>query len=357
MIVGFTGERQSQMLSRSNGGPLAAIAKVLRVMSILAMATGASGCVEPDDDEAGLDLGRIHILIPGGAGGGWDTTARAVGEGLRQSGLVTGVSYENRSGGGGGVAIAHLIETGERQKNTIMVGSAALVVRSLNGLLPQGIGDLVPVASVVSDYGALVVRGDSPYRSYHAFVEAAAARPGSTMVAGGSVRGGMDHLVVQQIMLASGQNPDTLTYVAYDAGGQAMTSLLSGETQALSTGVSEVVAAHTQGQVTILAITAPRRLAELPDVPTFRELGVDALFANWRGFFGPPQMTLDDRDRIASLITDLVGRPEWEVQRSRLALTNHLRFGEDFVTFLETNRAQMMQIVSAARGPGVEVRE
>ena len=130
-----------------------------------------------------------------------------------------------------------------------------------------------------------------------------------------------------------------------------MTSLLSGETGALSTGVSEVVSAHNQGQVRILAITAPERLAELPDVPTFREIGVDALFANWRGFFGPPQMSQEERDRVAGLIAELVQRPEWEVQRSRLALTNYLLLGEDFELFLAENRIQMMNVVEAARGP------
>ncbi|MDJ0709075.1 MAG: tripartite tricarboxylate transporter substrate-binding protein [Woeseiaceae bacterium] len=308
-----------------------------------------TSCAEPRDDGSPDGAERLHILIPGGAGGGWDTTARAVGEGLRRSKLVSVVSYENRSGGGGGVAIAHLIETGERQRRTVMVGSAALVVRSLNGLLPQGIDDLVPVASVVSDYGALVVRSDSPYQTFLDFSDATVSGLPTIKIAGGSVRGGMDHLVLQQIMLASGHDADAVAYVAYDAGGQAMTSLLSGETQALSTGVSEVVSAHAQGQVRILAITAPQRLAELPNVPTFRELGVNAVFSNWRGFFGSPQMTTDERDHIAGLIAQMIGTPEWEIQRSRLALTNYLHEGRDFEAFLEQNRSQMLDVVQSAR--------
>src|SRR5660397_150841 len=56
----------------------------------------------------------IHFLVPGGAGGGWDGTARGVGEALQKSGLVGQASFENMSGGGGGKAIAHLIETASR---------------------------------------------------------------------------------------------------------------------------------------------------------------------------------------------------------------------------------------------------
>ncbi len=192
------------MFAPSISGSLVAISVGIRMTAVLLAAIGMFGCEDSGTSDDRSNSERLHILIPGGAGGGWDSTARAVGEGLRQAGLVPVVSYENRSGGGGGVAIAHFIETGERQRNAVMVGSAALVVRSLNGLLPQDVDDLVPVASVVSDYGALVVRADSPFRTYGAFIEASSENPGSTMIAGGSVRGGMDHLVVQQIMLASG---------------------------------------------------------------------------------------------------------------------------------------------------------
>ena len=71
---------------------------------------------------------RIHFLIPGGAGGGWDMTARAVGESLSRSGIIEIASYENLSGGGGGRAIAHLIETAPRQTNTLMVNSSSFIL-------------------------------------------------------------------------------------------------------------------------------------------------------------------------------------------------------------------------------------
>ena len=106
---------------------------------------------------------RIHFLIPGGAGGGWDMTARAVGESLSRSGIIEVASYENLSGGGGGRAIAHLIETAPRQTNTLMVNSSSFILRSLLKKFPHSYRDLTPIASVIADYGAFVVRIDSPY--------------------------------------------------------------------------------------------------------------------------------------------------------------------------------------------------
>ncbi len=93
------------------------------------------------------DIERIHFLIPGGAGGGWDGTARGTGEALTKSGLVGQASYENMSGGGGGKAIAHIIETAERQHGTMMVNSTPIVLRSLRGRFPQSFRDLTPIAA------------------------------------------------------------------------------------------------------------------------------------------------------------------------------------------------------------------
>ena len=78
----------------------------------------------------------IHFLIPGGAGGGWDNTARGTGEALTKSGLITTASYQNISAGGGAKAIAHLIETSAQSDETLMVNSTPIIVKSLSKELP-----------------------------------------------------------------------------------------------------------------------------------------------------------------------------------------------------------------------------
>ena len=80
---------------------------------------------------------KTHFLIPGGAGGGWDGTARGVGEALTKSGLLGQATYENMSGGGGGKAIGYLIENAASNHDTLMVNSTPIIIRSLVGRFPH----------------------------------------------------------------------------------------------------------------------------------------------------------------------------------------------------------------------------
>jgi hypothetical protein len=90
------------------------------------------------------------------------------------------------------------------------------------------------------------------------------------------------------VMQAAGEDPTALNYIPYDAGGEAMAGLLSGEIDALSTGFSEAIALADQGEVRILGVTAPERVAAYDSAPTFMEQGIDTEFVNWRGFFAAP---------------------------------------------------------------------
>ena len=292
------------------------------------VSTLGAGTVQAEVDE-------IHFLIPGGAGGGWDGTARGVGEALTKSGLVESASYENLSGGGGGKAIAHLIEMADQSHNTLMVNSTPIVIRSLSKVFPQSFRDLTPIAAVVGDYGAFVVPTNSKYKSFTDVVKDYSENPRSVAIAGGSARGSMDHLVAAMAFKAAGGDARKLKYVAYDAGGKAMAGILSGEAHLLSTGFSEALALAEAGEVRILAITGDERSATAPDVPTLKELGYDATFVNWRGFFGAPGLPDAEADEYAATLGKMYETGEWEVVRDRNGWTEIFKPRAEFVAFLE----------------------
>lgn len=280
-------------------------------------------------------LEDVHFLIPGGAGGGWDGTARGTGEALTESGLVGSASYENMSGGGGGVAIAHLIENADSLGNTMMVNSTPIVIRSLTGVFPQSFRDLTLVAGTIGDYAALVVNTDSDIESMDDLLGAYREDGLSFAIGGGSVPGGMDHLVAAMVMQAAGEDPTAFNYIPYDAGGAAMAGLLSGEIQALSTGFSEAVALAQQGEVRILGVTADERVDAFGDAPTMMEQGLDTTFVNWRGFFAAPGIDDAQLEAFQTALTEMYETEAWEEVRARNGWVNIHNNGDEFRAFLE----------------------
>lgn len=278
---------------------------------------------------------KIHFLVPGGAGGGWDTTARGTGEALTKSGLVGTATYENMSGGGGGKAISHLIENAASQPNTIMVNSTPIVIRSLMGVFPQSFRDLTLVAGTIGDYAAIVVRHDSSLNSMSDLVEAFKADMRGTTFGGGSAPGSMDHLVAAMVMEGAGQDPKSVRYVPYDAGGKAMAGLLSGEVTALSTGFSEAIELANAGEIRILGFTANERSDSYPDAPTMKEQDIDVSFVNWRGFFGPPNMNEETLKSYQLALSNMYQTEAWKEVSERYGWVNIYNEGEDFKTFLE----------------------
>ena len=281
----------------------------------------------------------IHFVIPGGAGGGWDGTARGTGEALTAAGLVGTASYENMSGGGGGKAIGFMIENADSNHGTLMVNSTPIVIRSLTGVFPQSFRDLTLIAGTIGDYAAVVVGKDSPINSMADFLEAFDADPSGTAVGGGSVPGGMDHLVAAMVMEAAGKDALGVKYIPYDAGGKAMAALLSGEIVALSTGFSEAVDLAAAGEVKIIGVTSDERVDAAPDALTMKEQGIDTTFVNWRGFFGVPGLPEDKVAAYQDAIAQMYDTAEWEEVRARNGWVNIHNPGADFQAFLEDQEA------------------
>tara|TARA_B110000090_G_scaffold61101_1_gene69976 strand:+ start:4179 stop:5222 length:1044 start_codon:yes stop_codon:yes gene_type:complete len=280
-------------------------------------------------------LDSIHFLIPGGAGGGWDGTARGTGEALTTAGLVGSASYENMSGGGGGKAIGFLIENADSNHGTLMVNSTPIVIRSLTGVFPHNFRDLTLVSGTIGDYAAMVVSKNSPINSMSDLIAAYEADASATAIGGGSVPGGMDHLVAAMVMEAAGKDALGVKYIPYDAGGKAMAALLSGEIAALSTGFSEAVDLANAGEVKIIGVTSDERVSAAPNAMTMKEQGINTSFVNWRGFFGAPGLPAEKTAMYQDAIEKMYATPEWEAVRARNGWVNIHNSGDDFRVFLE----------------------
>ena len=313
-------------------------------MVVAALALGASNSVTAADKI----IDKIHFLIPGGAGGGWDGTARGTGEALTKAGIVGSASYENMSGGGGGKAIGYLIENAASNHGTLMVNSTPIIIRSLVGRFPHNFRDLTMIAGTIGDYQAIITGKDSPYKNFADVVAAYKKNPRKVSVGGGSVPGSLDHLSIAMAFQAAGADPTKVKYIAYDAGGKLNAAILSGEVAAGSTGFSEAVGLAKAGEMRILAVTAPERVAAFKDAPTLKEQGYDVTFVNWRGFFAAPGLPEDKANLYRKALAAMYATPEWQAVRDRNGWVDIHNSGKDFVAFLENQekviKALMQQL-------------
>ena len=295
----------------------------------------------------GVGAERAHVVIPAGPGGGLDGTARESGRALVELGLVERISYENVSGGGGGRAMAYFLENANRFELPLLVNSTPLVLRSLQGLFPFSFRDLTPVAALVGDYGLFVVPADSEFPNWDALVSALKADPGAVTVGGGSVRGSLDHIVLALALDAAGLSARHTRYLPYDGGGKAMLALLGGEVQMLSTGLGETMPFVTAGEVRVLAVTAPSRVPAIADAPTLTELGYPVVFANWRGLFGPPDMTSDSRARLIDQLRAMRASEHWQGVLAKRGWAPLDADGDAFTAYLEAQESQLATTMRA----------
>ena len=290
---------------------------------------------------------RLHIVVPAAPGGGLDGVAREVGRTLRALGLAKQVSFENVSGGGGGRAMAHFLDTAARFDAPLLVNSTPLLVRSLQGVFPYGVSDLTPVAALVADPGVFVVRREDPLADWSTLLAKLRADPRSIVFGGGSVRGSLDHIVLALALEAAGIGARQVRYLPYDGGGKAMLALLGGEVDVLSTGLGETVAflGPDGGQARALAVTSADRVAASATTPTLIELGFDVAFANWRGLFAPPNLGADALERHLNTLRTMQGSPQWQAVMAKRGWQPLDVDGAAFTAFLDEQEQVLAAIL------------
>jgi putative tricarboxylic transport membrane protein len=306
-------------------------------------AGGASGGKYPEKP--------ITIVAPSGAGGGWDLTARAIAKVLGDTKLVSQpITVENKPGGGGAVFLAEYATQQTKNDYELFVSSPPILINNLKkeGNSPYGYKDTTPLAELTRDYGAIVVTSDSKFKDLKSLLDAIKADPKSVTLAGGSAPGSMDHLVGVLPIYKSGGDPKSVKYVSYDGGGEAVAALLGGNADVVSTDVSSVAEYVKAGKIRVLAVTAPERLGgEFKDVPTLKDLGIDATFTIWRGIFGPKEMSSDAKKYWEDKLKAMSETPEWKKQLETNNWEAEYRNSDDFKAFLAEQEQQIKDLLTA----------
>lgn len=228
----------------------------------------------------------VTMVVPFPPGGVADLTARAIAPALERA-LKQRIIIENKSGAGGAVGMAYVAGAKPDGYTLLMALSSISIIPEADRLYgkkpPYEMSQLAPIALISADPTVLVVRAESPWKTAKEFIEDAKKRPGKINYGSSGVYGTL-HMAMAMLESAAGIQ---MWHVPYQGAGPAVAALLGGQIDALASGPSAVIGQVKAGKFRVLASWGDKRLAALPDVPTFRELGIDAEFYIWSGLFAP----------------------------------------------------------------------
>ncbi len=284
-------------------------------------------------EEMGFRPSAAECIAPANPGGGWDFTCRSVTKVMSDLGLVDGtIQVTNMAGGGGGVALAHVVSERNEDDNLIIAASPATTLRLAQGQYGDFTEESVRWLGVVgADFAVLAVNNDSPYESLDDLVAALRADPASVNFGGGSAVGGQDHLKAMILAQSAEIDPLSLRYTPFDGGGEALTALLGGFIDVFPGDASEVLGQLEAGEIRILATLTPERLAEpFADTSTATELGYAAEWIVFRGFYAPGGMSDEAYDWWVSTLETLVASDEWVETASQGGLDPFFMGGDAF---------------------------
>jgi tripartite-type tricarboxylate transporter receptor subunit TctC len=228
----------------------------------------------------------ITMIVPFPPGGVADTVARPVAEALTRE-LGQQVVVENRAGAGGATGIGAAARAPADGYTVLMSLSSISILPEADKILerrPQfTLDQFRPIARFTADPTVLVVRTDSPWKTFAEFVADLKTQPGRYNY-GSSGNYGTMHVPMEMLKASAGFS---MTHIPYTGAGPAVLALLGGQVDALSTGPASVLSHIKAGKVRPLAHWGDKPLVSLPEVPSLKSVGQPVQFAQWSALFVP----------------------------------------------------------------------
>lgn len=257
----------------------AVVSAALVVCTAIAAPLAQAAGWEPKDN--------VELIIPAGAGGSLDYTGRIIERIWQDLKLVpTSTTVVNKAGGGHAIAYGYL-DGRKRNPYEICITSSTLLTNHINGRLPYTYDHFTPLAIMATEYIAFVVKADSPLKTAQDMLDRLKKDPQSLSIGLSSALGGTHHLSVAMPLQSAGVNIKKLKLVAFNSSSDAITDLMGGHVDVISTSSSTVTPRVEDGSLRVIAVSSPQRIpGTLADVPTWPEMHLKGVWANWRGVMG-----------------------------------------------------------------------
>ena len=301
------------------------------ILSLILASVAALGTAGP--------LDKTECIAAAKPGGGFDLTCK-----LAQSALLAGkyitdpmrITY--MPGGIGAVAYNTIIAQRPAEANTIVAYSGGSLLNIAQGKFGRyNENDVRWLSAVGSDFGAVIVAENSPFKTLKDLI--AAVKADSTKVvfgAGGSI-GSQDWMKAALTARAAGLDPKSMRFVAFEGGGEAITALQGGHVQVYSGDASEAEEQINAGaKIRVLAVMSDKRLeGSLASVPTAKEQGMDVEWPIIRGFYVGPKVSDADYKVWADTFSKMMATPEFNKLRAERGLFKFALTGAELDAYIK----------------------
>jgi tripartite-type tricarboxylate transporter receptor subunit TctC len=312
------------------------------LLLLAVVAAGAAGVLPAHADEA-YPSRPITLIAPFPPGGIADLTGRPLASALEKV-LKNPVALVNRQGAAGAVGM-NSVAVAKPDGYTLLVALSSISIipeaDKLFGRQPAyTVDQFAPIALLTADPTVLVVRSESPWKTAREFVEDAKKRPGQISFSSSGVYGTL-HMAMELLSQAAGIK---LRHVPYSGGGPAVTALLGGHVDALASGPAAVIPQIKAGKLRALAGWGSERIAALPDVPTFKELGhPDAEFYIWSGVFAPRATPAPVLAKLRDAVRAAAAHPDFKEAMARQETPIVFKQGEEFQKFFDADARRLAE--------------
>lgn len=284
-------------------------------------------------------LDKTECIAAAKPGGGFDLTCKLVQSALLGGKYITEpmrITY--MPGGIGAVAYNTIIAQRPAEANTVVAYSGGSLLNIAQGKFGRyNENDVRWVSAVGSDFGAVIVAENSPFKTLKDLI--AAVKADSTKVvfgAGGSI-GSQDWMKAALTARAAGLSPKSMRFVAFEGGGEAITALQGGHVQVYSGDASEAEEQIKAGaKIRVLAVMSDKRLeGSLSAVPTAKEQGMDVEWPIIRGFYIGPKVSDADYKVWVDTFSKMMATPEFNKLRAERGLFKFALTGAELDAFIK----------------------
>ena len=282
---------------------------------------------------------NMRMMIPANPGGGWDTTGRSLGKALIDAKAADSVTYDNKGGAAGALGLAQFVNSSKGDPNALLVMGAVMLGGIITGRPPVNLSQATPIARLTSEYNVFVLPASSPLKTMADVVAQLKKDPGSVKWGGGS-RGSTEHIAACMLARDVGVDPKRVNYVAFRGGGEAVAAILGGNVTVGGSGYSEFAPYIADGKMKAIAVTSAQRLPGI-DVPTLKEQGIDVEIGNWRGVYGAPGISAEQRKSLTDLVLAAIKTPSWAEAMKKNDWTPAVLSGPAFDKFVDDEFASL----------------